>query len=411
MKKIWYTFGFMRGRSKRKVDKELRKMAEQFKVNEPADYEDYVNKLLAGLPTDEAELDVEPERTTIERRRGWGIKYYRFWIPVTMVIVVLVALNLPIIGNAVSGLDARMSQMSETEIAEYNEMVQSSSADADTYTREYSEYELARMEELRAGYIMDEKYPDGALWIIDSISEWDGKTPAFAIQTSTFCLPERRLSDEELLEILELNFKREHSVKVMNEAEAESGDRTVKRPEKEFIRLAAEAAKATLDVDVFENEYEVAYFGNDTQYLITFTQINQHVCWVVVDISTGGVIEVIDASLRVFEDSEFEKYYIDEGYDEVLKCISSDMWKKSEVKHVNVEYYLENGSGKLHAGIIRYLVELEDGSGYSCSYNGEMQMLGGVEYLTKCPSVETWHGITDEALEKVNLSREDLQLK
>ena len=258
---------------------------------------------------------------------------------------------------------------------------------------------------------MDEKYPDGALWIIDSISEWDGKTPAFAIQTSTFCLPERRLSDEELLEILELNFKREHSVKVMNEAEAESGDRTVKRPEKEFVRLAAEAAKATLDVDVFENEYEVAYFGNDTQYLITFTHINQNVVQVVLDTASGGVIEVINAHIRAFVDSEFEKYYIDEGYDEVLKCINSDMWKKSEVKHVNVEYYLEKGSGKLHSGVIRYLVELEDGSGYSCSYNGEIQMLGGVKYLTTCPSVQAWHGITDEALENVNLSREVLKLR
>lgn len=411
MKKIWYTFSFKRGMSKRKVDKELRKMAEQFKVNEPADYEDYVNKLLAGLPIDEAESDFEPERATIERRRCWERKNFRFWIPVTMVIVVLVVLNIPIVGNAVSGLDARMSQMSETEMAEYNEMVQSSSADADTYTREYSEYELARMEELRAGYIMDEEYPDGALWIINSISEWDGKTPAFAIQTSTFCLPERRLSDEELLEILELNFKREHSVKVMNEAEAELGDRTVRRPGKESIRLAAEAAKATLGVDVSENEYEVEYFGNDTQYLITFTHINQRVVQVVVDTESGGVIEVINASIRAFVDSEFEKYYIDEGYDEVLKCINSDMWKKSEVKHVNVEYYLENGSGKLHSGVIRYLVELEDGSGYSCSYNGEKKVLADISYLGMCPSVEAWHGITDKALENVNFSREVLKLQ
>ena len=230
-------------------------------------------------------------------------------------------------------------------------------------------------------------------------------------------------------------------MKVMNEAEAESGDRTVKRLEKEFIRLAAEAAKATLDVDVSENEYEVVYFGNDTQYLITFTHINQNVVQVVLDTASGGVIEVINAHIRAFVDSEFEKYYIDEGYDEVLKCINSDMWKKSEVKHVNVEYYidegydevlkcinsdmwkksevkhvnveyyLEKGSGKLHSGVIRYLVELEDGSGYSCSYNGEIQMLGGVKYLTTCPSVQAWHGITDEALENVNLSREVLKLR
>lgn len=411
MKKIWYTFGFMRGKSKRKVDKELRKMAEQFKVNEPADYEDYVNKLLAGLPIDEAEPDFEPERIAKERRRGWEGKYYRFWIPAAMAIVVLVVVNTSIVGNAISGLDARMSQMSETEMEEYNEMVQSAPVGADTYTREYSEYERKRMEELRADYIGEEKYPKGVLLVINSMSEWDGETPAFAIQTSTFCLPERRLSDEELLEILELNFKREHSVKEINEEEAESGDRTVNWPEKEFVRLAAEAAKATLDVDVSKDEYEIEYFGNDTQYLITFTHINQHVVQVVVDTASGGVIEVINASIRAFEDSEFEKYYIDEGYDAVLKCIDSDMWKKSEVKHVNVEYYLENGSGKLHAGSIRYLIELEDGSAYSCSYNGEMRMLGGIEYLKTCPSVEAWHSITDKALESVDYSREVLKLQ
>lgn len=411
MKKIWYTFDFLRGRSKRKVDKELRKMAEQFKVDAPSNYENYMNKLLAELPIDEPQLKLEPERTTVERRRGWERKYYKFLVPVTALIVIVVAANISIVGNAVSGLDARMSEMSETEIAEYDKMVQSSPANADTYTRKYSEDELARMEELRSGYIMDEKYPTGELMVINSISDWDGETPAFAIQTSTFCLPERRLSDEELLEILDLNFKREHSVKVTNEAEAELGDKTVKRPEKEYVRLAAEAAEATLDIDVSEDEYEVELVGNDTKYLITFTHINQHVCRVLVDTMTGGVIEVTNASIRAFEDSEFEKYYIDEGYDEVLKCIDSDMWKKSEVKHVNVEYYLENGSGKLSDGIIRYLVELEDGSGYSCSYNGGKQMLSGIRYLKECPSVEKWHSITDESLDEMNRSREVLKLQ
>ena len=166
-----------------------------------------------------------------------------------------------------------------------------------------------------------------------------------------------------------------------------------------------------MEVDVSRDEYDVEYFGNDTQYLITFTHINQHVAQVVVDIESGGVIEVINASIRAFEDSEFEKYYIDEGYDEILKCIGSEIWKKSEVKHVNVEYYLENGSGKLHTGIIRYLVELEDGSAYSCNYNGEMQMLAGISYLETCPSVERWRGLTDKAQKNLNFSREAFKLQ
>lgn len=402
MRKIWCTFGKTGGKSKRQIDKELRKKAMQFQISAPADFEERLDKLLAELPMDEPQqpvVPVVPER----RQRNW----YRIAMrPAFAVLAVIIFTSVGIVGNSSSDLDTRMDQMSDTEIAEYNEMTQKAEVHADTYTREFTEEERQRMDELKMEYVSEGGYPVGNLQILNTVSEWDGDTPAFAMFTSTFCVPDRELRDEELLEFMEFIYKREHSVEEMNATEAQQVPDVTNDLNGELLEKSANVVKETLGIDVSELEKNVQRIGNDTEYLITYRKQNQDVCEVGINIETGDVIEVSDVSLRAYGETEFEEFYIDEGLKQVMKCVSSGVWKNLEVEHVTVEYYLYENQSTMRTGNLRYLVELEDGSSYSFSYSCAEHKLEGIRYMEKKPSLKEWFSLQDSTCENQQLHRE-----
>lgn len=403
MKKIWCTFGKTGGKSKRQIDKELRKRAMQFQISAPADYEERLDKLLAELPMDEPQP--QPVVPT-KRERHQRNRYIMVMKPVFAAFAIIIFGSTVLVGNSVSYLDNRMDEMPDTEIKEYNEITHKSEADADTYTREFTAEERNRMDQLKLKYVSEGGYPVGDLRLLNTVSEWDGKTPAFAVLTSTFCVPDRELRDEELLEFMEFIYKREHSVEKTNAEEAESAVDVTNEVDEAVLKKAVTFVKETLGMDVSENEYKVQCIGMDTEYLITYKEQNQDVCQVVLNTETGDVIEVSDVSLRAYGEMEFEESYIDEGLRQVLECVSSDEWRKSEVEHVTAEYCLYENNGVMRDGNIRYLVELKDGSSYSCSYSCEKQNLMGIRYMEERPSLEEWYSVTDSICEQHHLIRE-----
>ena len=408
MKRIlWRTFGKTGGRSKRQIDRELRKKAMQSQISAPAALEERLDKLLAELPMDEPQqpvVPVMPER----RQRNW---YRAVMRPAFAVFAVIVFVSVGIVGNSSSDLDTRMEQMSDTEVAKYNEITQKAKVDADTYTREFTAEERQRMDELKMEYVSEGGYPAGNLLLLNTVSEWDGDTPAFAMLTSTFCVPDRELRDEELLEFMEFIYKREHSLEEMNATEAGQVPDATDDVEGELLEKSAKAVTETLGIDVSELEIHVQRVGDDKEYLITYREQNQNVCQVFVSVETGDVMEVSDMSLRAYGETKFEKSYIDEGLEQILESLSSGVWKGAEVEHVTVEYYLDETNNMLHDGSIRYLVELSDGSSYSCCYGSERQKLTGIRYMEETPMVETWYSMQDSTCEKLQLHREVESLK
>lgn len=145
--------------------------------------------------------------------------------------------------------------------------------------------------------------------------------------------------------------------------------------------------------------------------MITYKEQNQDICQVVVNIESGDVLEVNDVSLRIYEDTEYNESYIDESLKQVLGCVSSGRWKKAEVKHVTAEYYIKEDSGVIWDGNIRYLVELKDGSCYSCSYSCAKQRLASIQYMREKQSIKQWYSMEDFACENMHLSRKIQTIK
>lgn len=146
---------------------------------------------------------------------------------------------------AVSALQRRMEAMNQKEIEDYFINIYTSKTGADHYSRPYMESEKDRMKELRNLYETEALFPKKQLTMIEDLEEYSGKGVAFYGDTETFFFPEKEMSDEELLQIIDFMCKRDYSLQKMNEEIAAGttefpSEKIAEEKEKD---MAAEATK------------------------------------------------------------------------------------------------------------------------------------------------------------------------
>lgn len=125
---------------------------------------------------------------------------------------------------AVNYARQRMEAMDEEEKQKHFQAAQNLSP-SDFYSRELTDRENRRMEELRDKYYGEGLFPKGQLKLIEKPSEYDGSGVAHLASRSTFFLPDNELSDEDMLQIIDFREKREFSIhEAENASEAEGWD-------------------------------------------------------------------------------------------------------------------------------------------------------------------------------------------
>ena len=118
---------------------------------------------------------------------------------------------------AVSAWKQRMESMNQEKLEEYFAQIYTSKLPADNYNRPFTDSESARMESLAADYESRGRFPQGELVMLDQAEDYRGKSVGFLKGTSTFFFPEKEMSDEELLQIIDFRHKRDYSLQKMNE--------------------------------------------------------------------------------------------------------------------------------------------------------------------------------------------------
>ena len=118
------------------------------------------------------------------------------------------------------------------------DMIQSQQIHADQFSREYMREERRRMDAIRQEY---EKgmFPENTLTLVENESQVpDRDTLACTKDTGCFYLPDRELTDEELLQILDFNAARDYALdqspevqKAREEAKAEAEERAAQAGE------------------------------------------------------------------------------------------------------------------------------------------------------------------------------------
>ncbi len=135
---------------------------------------------------------------------------------------------------------ARMESMSEEEKTELVAEVDSQRVNAGSSSRELTQEEKERERELRIAYQLEGRFPEGELVRVEDESEVDKDTLCFDAETSYFYLPERALTDEELLQMIDYREKANYALGERYQEEY-ADEIAVQKAEEEEARQQAEA--------------------------------------------------------------------------------------------------------------------------------------------------------------------------
>lgn len=132
--------------------------------------------------------------------------------------------------------ESRMELMTEEEIEYYFLAVAYSHSETSGYYKEGEAYHLSeaenqRLKELTSAYENENLCPSSKITLIDTAQDYTGDDVAFCIYDGWFYLPQRDLTDEDLLQIIEMDHLRDY-VLYRIDREVDAGYRQeVPRPE------------------------------------------------------------------------------------------------------------------------------------------------------------------------------------
>lgn len=173
--------------------------------------EDHLRKLIQEMPEPRRELDFSGEGNDkiifmeeAPRKRG------RLKFTVAVLCVLLLAASIPVVAR-IPFIMERMQAMPEEEVQDLADMTNSQKIEADLFSRPLSVEERIRMEVVREDYI-NGIFPEEEIVMVSGEEE---ATSDFYYDRDTgmFFLPESRdLTDGELAQLLDFNYKRDYSL-------------------------------------------------------------------------------------------------------------------------------------------------------------------------------------------------------
>lgn len=135
---------------------------------------------------------------------------------------------------------ARMESMSEEEKTELVAEADSQRVNASSSSRELTQEEKERERELRIAYQSEGRFPEGELVRVEDESEVDKDVLCLNAETFHFYLPERALTDEELLQMIDYREKANYALGERYQEEY-ADEIAVQKAEEEKARQQAEA--------------------------------------------------------------------------------------------------------------------------------------------------------------------------
>ena len=247
------------------LDRKLYKMAEQEQMAVP----------------EKLNVRVEDALMNLEKSGRGSRHHYSFRRVAILAAACLVLASATVTASGM--YQARMESMNHEKLEEYFAQLQEADVSADAYSRPLTEDETKRLGELRQAYLEEGYFPKGELTLIDSPEKYK-KGVAFYVERSIFFLPERELTDEELLELIDFREKRDYSLAKISE-EIGAGTYEYTKPENnQTANLTGEAAGnaqtsdngtntvTALGADTVAQEWQIAYEGDLSIRCATVTE-------------------------------------------------------------------------------------------------------------------------------------------
>ena len=201
--------------------------------------------------------------------------------------------------------------------------------DADSYSRELTDDEINRFKELQRDYENSGKFPKNKLKSIDSPDKAESDKVCFEENTSTFYLPEK-LSDEDILEIIDFCNSRDYSLSQDNKNELSRQNAEENISEQDAVNIVKETVARVYGIDIDNMDVDVEYDvgnGSDGTFSSEYVYI--------VDKSSG-----IEYSASVDMQSA-TVYYVEKNLDDYSSSSELENKQLYELKAVEAENIAE----------------------------------------------------------------------
>lgn len=178
-------------------------------------------------------------RQTIEENYQYKYKKkYRvkMLLSAAAILLVIGVVSIPVQAGIRYLVKQRMESIPREEMESTLTMLSSQTVNVDSFSRDYSIQEKERMAELFKSY-QNGTFPEGQLLLLETDMEIPENVLCYEKSTGCFYLPDRSLTDEELLQIIDFNYKRDYSLTLDPQVQSEIA---IQEKEQEEIKAQIE---------------------------------------------------------------------------------------------------------------------------------------------------------------------------
>lgn len=366
-----------------KLDKKIIKLARQTKCPIRKEYEERIDFLLETVKKDKNDKE-KPYRLSLFRARY-----------VVCILIVVFICSVPATA-AIDYVQERMSKMSKEDREKYAELVTEATTDMDMeairYSRELSQQEQERYKELFTKYEAEGVFPSGEIKIVDNVENKETDFLLYESQTRIIYLPERNLTDEELLEIIDFYHKEDYSLSQSDEVkklkEEEQKRLENARPGEEAMTKEAVLEKASaclegmFNVDSTEMEKSIDYSEIIEEYAVIFNEGTEQSYEVWMDAKDGTLLSIILQKQGI--DFHATPAKVDEeqfisNYERAKELFMNIFGSDTKIAGCTCEYKVDE-EGNIPRGNVLYYFELPNGEAYRFYYNVNENLFWNVVY-------------------------------
>ena len=364
------------------LDERIRSLARQSELTVPGDYESNIEQLLDRLMAQEKVIP---------------IKRYRSSKKVAAVVAFCVLFGSGGVYATYNYGNLRMQQMKPDEISEFKEDMQASTEGADHYSRKMSASEQDRLIKLTTQYESEGVFPEGKILEVDAAEDVFSDQLCFVSTTSTFYLPKREMTDEELLELIDFYSKRDFSIKQKSTGVSTERSTEMLLGQSAAVTIAADTLEDIDGINVSQMEYSISQtdvtavtihpmltiqFGteSDSIYRVTLDGQTHQVTWIF-----SGSDNNFSESIACDEE-EFESQY--SSVKDLLQSLLTD---GQMIQNSYLTYSENKDDALVKNGVLTYYFALSDGSGYELDYSCTRQVIYGIRYIGEVQSDQTWN--------------------
>lgn len=381
----------------KKIDKEIREIARQTKCPTSRSYEERMDNLLKNLDGTDTNTTRKNTRTFSPFKAGFA----------ACVLCAVVLVAVPAAAKVNSVVTERMEEMSKKEQKVYEEMndpehlTKEHETEAIRYSRDLSADEQKRMEDFWKKYEEEGLFPEGEMQIVEQLEE-DAEitSPVYEVWNREFFLPERELTDEELLQMVDLMQKQAYAVENTDEAKTivsaqhdffdnpNPGENDMS--EEEAIAKASAYLEGMYDVDASSMNKTVEFIlgdyledGGYGDYAVTFEGEDKWSYEVDLKGETGVLTTIwlrkggVNYSTVNGQPVAVDEKLRNSAYETTKEKLIAMLGSDTKIVRSTCEFSVEE-DGNVKCGALYFLFEMDDGYTYQLRYIVDEDIIGNI---------------------------------